>query len=107
MIALSARTLAFWPGSPRVVIPPPVSLIQLPRGLVHLRDVLSFSEVIAPVVAIETPVRDRADAKVIACAVAGRADFIITGDRGLLALGEVHGIRVATVLAFLHAQSGW
>jgi len=72
-----------------------------------LRDVLSFSEVIAPVEEIEAPVRDRGDVKVVACAVAGRADFIVTGDRDLLALGEVRGIRVATVRAFLHAQSGW
>jgi len=119
----------FWGGQPRRVVDHAASgrfqaitcpelLIELEDVLAEdfgvpqervdliLRDVLSFSELIAPIQEIEVPVRDHADVKVIACAVAGRADFVVTGDRDLLALGEAHGIRVATVRAFLQAYHG-
>jgi predicted nucleic acid-binding protein len=38
---------------------------------------------------------------VIACAVGGRADCIVTGDHDLLALGGVSGVKVWTVREFL------
>jgi putative PIN family toxin of toxin-antitoxin system len=66
-----------------------------------LADVLSYAEVVSPAQAVPVRVRDQADVKVIACAIGGRADFIVTGDRDLLALGEVGSIRIVTVRAFL------
>jgi len=66
-----------------------------------VRDVLSYAQIVGPVEEIRVRVRDRADIKVIAAAVAGSADFIVTGDRDLLSLGEVHGVRVIGVSAFL------
>ncbi len=52
-----------------------------------------------------TPVsRDPDDDKVIACAIAARADFIVTGDDDLLVLKQHEGIeiiRVAQALAAL------
>jgi putative PIN family toxin of toxin-antitoxin system len=69
-----------------------------------VRDVLSYAEVVAPTEQVKVPVRDEADVKVVACAIAGRADCIVTGDRDLLALGGVEGIRVMTVRAFLESR---
>jgi putative PIN family toxin of toxin-antitoxin system len=77
--------------------------LEVPQDKVELvlRDVLSYAEVTVPVEEVEAPVRDPGDRKVITCAVAGRADYIVTGDRDLLALGQVHGVAVLSVHAFL------
>ena len=76
---------------------------EVPQDRVELavRDMLSYAEVVVPVGEIEVAVRDRGDLRVIACAVAGRADYVITGDRDLLSLKQVAGVRFLTVRAFL------
>ncbi len=66
-----------------------------------LRDVLSFAEVVAPLEEPEVAVRDQADVKVVACALAGSADYIVTGDQDLLSLGSAEGIRILGVRDFL------
>jgi putative PIN family toxin of toxin-antitoxin system len=48
-------------------------------------------------------VRDDPDNRVIECAVAGRADAIVTGDRELLALRDYQGIRVIALSEYLDA----
>ncbi len=45
--------------------------------------------------------RDRDDDKVLATAVAGRADVILTGDDDLLVLGEYQGIRILSPRQFV------
>jgi putative PIN family toxin of toxin-antitoxin system len=40
--------------------------------------------------------RDAKDDAVVACAVESRADYVVSGDQDLLALGEYQGIRVIT-----------
>ena len=45
--------------------------------------------------------RDAKDDAVVACAVEGKADYIVSGDQDLLALGEYHGIRVVTPRQFV------
>ncbi len=47
--------------------------------------------------------RDSDDDRVIACAFAVRADFIVTGDDDLLALGEIDGLRIVSPAGFLSA----
>lgn len=49
-------------------------------------------------------VRDVDDVKVIACAIAGRADYIIAGDRDLLSLGDVEGINALMPEQFLQKR---
>ncbi|MBM4354095.1 MAG: putative toxin-antitoxin system toxin component, PIN family [Deltaproteobacteria bacterium] len=44
---------------------------------------------------------DPDDDKFVACAVAGKARFLVTGDRALLALGTVGAARVVTVRQLL------
>jgi putative PIN family toxin of toxin-antitoxin system len=52
--------------------------------------------------ALEKPLsRDPDDDHVIACALAAHADFLVTGDDDLLALGEVEGLAIRSVSASL------
>jgi len=45
--------------------------------------------------------RDAPDNRILECALAGRADAIVTGDRALLALGEFRGVRVMSLRDYL------
>lgn len=80
---------------------------QVPQNKVEqaLRDVLSYAEVTVPLGELEVPVRDPGDIKVVACAVAGRADCIVTGDKDLVSLHHVQDIEILTARAFLAAWS--
>ena len=50
--------------------------------------------------------QDPADDKFLACALDGRADWIVTGDRHLLALREFRGIRINPPAEFLKTFLG-
>jgi hypothetical protein len=63
--------------------------------ILALGELVDLPDVIPPIC------RDPADDVVIACAVAGGADAIVSGDRDLLALGHVGGIPVLTAAQFL------
>lgn len=47
--------------------------------------------------------RDQTDDMVLEAAVAGRADYIVTGDEDLLVLGSFEGIRIVGPAEFLRA----
>jgi putative PIN family toxin of toxin-antitoxin system len=47
--------------------------------------------------------KDDPDNRVLECAIAGRAQAIVTGDRALLALGEFRGVRVVSLGDYLAA----
>lgn len=61
----------------------------------RLATVVATSRLPAPVS------RDADDDAVLACAVAARADFIVTGDQDLLVLAEHAGIQIVTVAEML------
>ena len=44
---------------------------------------------------------DEADNRILECALAGRAEVIVTGDQGLLQLNNFEGIRVVTLREYL------
>ena len=70
--------------------------------LMALAEVVDLPETIPPIC------RDPDDDQVIACAVVGQADVIVSGDRDLLALGQVGRIPVLSAAQFLEVleQSG-
>jgi len=45
--------------------------------------------------------RDPDDNRVLEAAIAGEADYIVTGDRDLLELGSYEGIRIVTPAEFV------
>lgn len=67
----------------------------------HVDDYRRLVALTRPVQLDQRYSRDPDDDHVIACALAARADFIVTGDDDLLALGDVEGVGVRTVAGFL------
>ena len=63
-----------------------------------LRDVATAVE---PVDDVHGIADDEEDDLVLATAVAGSADYLVTGDKGLLVLGSFRGVRIVTPRAFL------
>jgi uncharacterized protein len=63
-------------------------------------EVLPFCEVVDIEDEIIGVCRDRADDKFLSCAVAAKADYIVSGDKDLLVLGNFRDIPIITVAAF-------
>ncbi|GAB6064924.1 putative toxin-antitoxin system toxin component, PIN family [Aquifex pyrophilus] len=58
-------------------------------------EILPYSETVEVKFRLEEEVcRDRDDVKFLECAVSGRADFVVSGDKDLLSLKEIEGIRI-------------
>ena len=66
-----------------------------------IRDILSYSRLVAAERISVKGLRDIKDTKIIACALAGKAEYIVTGDKDLLVLKEYKGVRIVTPKAFL------
>lgn len=61
------------------------------------------AEVIVPGISLDEVPDDPDDNRILECAVVGRADAIISGDRHLLRLGSYAGIPIMTARRFLEA----
>ena len=60
-------------------------------------EILSYAKVVSKTVKVNRKVcRDEEDVKFLECAVSGGADYIVSGDRDLLSLGEMEGIKIIT-----------
>lgn len=68
--------------------------------------VMALSEVVSLPDAIPRISRDPDDDKLIACAVAGEADVIVSGDRDLLSLERVGTIPILSPAQFLEVFEG-
>lgn len=82
---------------------------QLNRHSRTVEDILRFYramvQFIEPAPVPENIVRDPKDRMVLACAVGGRADYIVSGDKDLLVLGEYEAIPILSVDQFLRQLS--
>ncbi|HET8580687.1 MAG TPA: putative toxin-antitoxin system toxin component, PIN family [Nitrospiraceae bacterium] len=101
-------------GEVRLVISRPIihELLNVParkfgRDAEEMARVAVFlaelAEVVQPRRKIEV-LSDDADNRILECAIAGRADIIVTGDRAMLGLGEYQGVRIMTLREFLGAR---
>ena len=68
-------------------------------------EVLPFCEVVDIEDEIIGVCRDRADDKFLSCAVAAKADYIISGDKDLIVLGNFRNIPIMTAAAFQEKMS--
>lgn len=64
-----------------------------------LRSLVEVSRIVTPVEG-GWKVRDPNDRPILGTAVAGRADYLVTGDKDILVLREVESTRIVTVRAF-------
>lgn len=70
---------------------------ELARVAVYLTDV---GKVVQPKSKL-TVLRDEPDNRILECAIAGRADVIVTGDQAMLALGKYKDVSIVTLKDFL------
>jgi putative PIN family toxin of toxin-antitoxin system len=68
-------------------------------------EIAASSEVVHPIL-VPRVVRDMDDDHILAAAVVGRADAIVTGDRDLLDLGDRRGIPIVTPRGFADMLAG-
>jgi putative PIN family toxin of toxin-antitoxin system len=114
----------FWKGAPHAVVRQSISgafvTVISPAIIAELQETLAvkfglppedireYLRIIAIHAAFVEPkaeprvvASDRSDDKIIACALAGDAHCIVTGDKHLLSLKEFSGIRIVTPSTFL------
>ena len=70
------------------------------RALIE-EEILPYMDTIRVRRRLHPPVSDRDDHKFLECAVAGRATYLVTGDRELRALGTYRGVTILNVAEFL------
>ena len=75
-------------------------LQQLLRALVRKADI------VRPTVVADVVPDDADDNEIIACAVVGKADLIVSGDRHLLTMREYQGIPIIRPVDFLRMVGG-
>lgn len=61
----------------------------------------SNSVIVNPSQSVKVIIDDPADNKILECALEGKSEFIISGDRHLLNLGEYEGIKILRAVDFL------
>ena len=66
-----------------------------------LAEILTISTIVDPSLRIQAVVSDPDDNRVLECALAGNAEFIISGDRHLLELGHYREITIIRASDFL------
>lgn len=76
---------------------------ELTRGEIaeHLEIIKLNSELLEPKIKINVIKEDLEDNKFLECAVTGKADYIVSGDRHLLNLKKFRGIKILSSLEFL------
>ena len=81
--------------------------LQLKRGLEAgqaaeaAEEIRAFSKVIAVPGALKVIAADPDDDAILECAVVGQAQYLVSGDRHLLALGSYQGIQIVKAAEFL------
>lgn len=58
----------------------------------------TIAQIVVPAAIPSDAVRDKDDVHVLACAVGGQADYIVSGDEDLLTVGAYQGIPIVTVI---------
>jgi uncharacterized protein len=59
-----------------------------------------MGEIVEPTARLDV-FQDDTDNRILECAVEGKAEAIVTGDKAMLAIGEYEGIRLITVADYL------
>ncbi len=74
-----------------------------PEEIGSLMDILlSYSSVVNPTTKVNVVKADEKDNMIVECAIDGKADFIVTGDRHLLDLKDYKSTKIITPADFLN-----
>ena len=65
-----------------------------PRIIYHSKLLIRAGKIIVPRLAIDVSKEDAADNRILECAAEGKADLIVSGDRGLLRMKSYSGIPI-------------
>jgi uncharacterized protein len=65
-----------------------------------------FTKTIQPGQAVQIVTADPTDNKILDCALAGKSDYLVTGDKHLLDLGQVGDVKIVKPADFLRGQGG-
>jgi predicted nucleic acid-binding protein len=68
---------------------------------VTLKAIAKVGEIVTPRFTLDVIREDPADNRILECAVAGKADLIVSGDRHLLKLKSYEGISIVRPIDFL------
>jgi len=71
-----------------------------------LRVFQQYAIVLEPDLSVAGVCDDEEDDLVLGTAVAANADFLVTGDKGLLRIAEYRGVRIASATTFLDVLNG-
>lgn len=75
-----------------------------PEKIAQSTEILtSLATIVSPSITINA-LADEPDNRVLECAVAARADVIVTGDKAMLALKAFRGVRIFSLRQYLDAQ---
>jgi hypothetical protein len=112
------RLLAWWHEKRFVAVISPQIIAEIERVLAypHIRGPYNLTDadveaaldslrrdavVVEGQLQVQTVAADPTDNMFVACALEGRADCLVTGDRHLLALGDIHhGVRIMSAAQF-------
>lgn len=67
----------------------------------HLKTIAKTAEIIRPTITLDAIREDPPDNRILECAVAGRADLIVAGDRHLQRLRRYEGLPIVRPIDFL------
>jgi putative PIN family toxin of toxin-antitoxin system len=67
---------------------------------VHLSEIARVVEPVGPKLSL---LKDEPDNRILECALSGKADAIVTGDKEMLALKEFRGIRIISLREYLES----
>ncbi len=68
---------------------------------VEIDDLCQWVNIVEPTVVVEGVCRDADDDRILECCLECNADYLVTGDRDLLVLGEFRGTGIVDAGAFL------
>ena len=78
------------------------ALIQTAEGQALLEAIYRKADILPRIAEVPSYTRDPKDDKFIACALAGKAEYVITVDKDLLVLGALQDVRVTTPYEFVN-----
>ena len=73
-----------------------VSISEIKEALTLIKELSFIIDPIEGNVQVKGACRDSNDDLILACALAAKADFLVTGDKDLLTIGIYQGIRIIT-----------